>query len=188
MDKYLRDIFLTVANKWYAKADGTTGAAVGDVAGQMTKDTLQGVIEAAKNLNIPKLRRGGDEFFAMVCSANTIRQIRADDYWLDARKYVDPSDMLTGEAGRLDDVVFLDTTHMHDLQQTGVGAGGADVNRSVLIGADCVGYGESVPMELIPEAPEDFGRKQAIAWYTIAGAGILNDYGFDIYTKAGVPA
>jgi hypothetical protein len=41
-------------------------------------------------------------------------------------------------------------------------------------------------MELIPEVPEDFGRKQAIAWYTIGGAGILNDYIYDVYTAEGL--
>lgn len=184
MDEYLRDVYFTTLNKFYAKADGTSGGAMGDVASEFDDTILDSIVEVAKNLNLPKLNRGGDTFFAFIGTARQIRQIRNSDKWLDARKYTDPKDMLFGEAGRLEDVVFFDTTQLNAKIATGAGAGGVDVHKGVLIGADSVGYGESVPLELIPEAPEDFGRKQALAWYTIAGADILNDYIIEVNTKA----
>lgn len=181
MDEYLRDIFLATANKYYVKADATSGTANSDVAGAFDSECVDAIIEVAKNLNMPKLVRGADQFYAFIGTTRQIRQIRRSAGWLDARKYTDPKDMLNGEAGRLNDVVFFDTTQMPTL--SGVGAGSVNVSRGILIGSGAVGYGESVPMELIPETPEDFGRKQSIAWYTIAGAGILNDYLIDVRTS-----
>lgn len=186
MDEYLRDVFLSTGNKFYAKADFTSGTAIGEVAGAFTAVLVDSLVEVAKNLNMPKLVRGADRFYAFIGTPRQIRQVRNSQGWLDARKYVNPADMLNGEAGRLNDVVFFDTTQMPSY--TGVGSGGKNVHRGVFIGADSVGYGESVPMELIPEVPEDFGRKQAIAWYTIGGGDILNDYLIDVYTVEDMPS
>jgi N4-gp56 family major capsid protein len=185
MDGYLRDVFQTTANKHYTKSDHTSGTVVGEVAGMFDKYTLDELVETAKNMNFPYIDRGGDRFFAFIGTAHQIRQIRSTSGWLDARRYVNPSDMLFGEAGRLENVVFLDTTQMQSLGTIGSGAVG--VERGMLIGGGpAVGYGESIPMELIPGDQEDFGRKQSIAWYMIGGAGILNDYLIDVYTARGL--
>lgn len=185
MDTYLRDVFQATANKFYMQADFTSGANVGTVAGRFTDVAVDSLVETAKNLNMPTMNRGGDNFYAFIGTAHQIRQIRNSAGWLDARRYVNPSDMLTGEAGRLNNVVFLDSTQMQ--RYSGQGASGKNVHRGIFIGGGpAVGYGESIPMELIPETPEDFGRKQSIAWYTIAGAKILNDYLIDVYTVEGI--
>lgn len=183
MDKYLRDVFQTCANKFYMTNVYTAGTSTASVDAYFNDIALASLVQKAKELNMPKFNRGADSFYAFVGTPHQIRQIRASMGWLAARQYVNPSDMLNGEAGRLNDVVFFDSTHM---QSAGaIGSGSAVVHRGVFIGADAVGYGESVPMELIPDPPEDFGRKQSIAWYTIAGAGVLNEYAIDVYTKYG---
>jgi N4-gp56 family major capsid protein len=201
LDEFLRDVFLSTANKYYTKADFTTGTAIGDVAGEFSAAVVDALVEQAKNLLMPKLVRGADRFYAFIGTPRQIRQVRNSTGWLDARKYVNPADMLNGEAGRLNDVVFFDTTQMPNPTNApagstnpaggiileGVGSGAANVHRGIFIGADAVGYGESIPMELIPEVPEDFGRKQAIAWYMISGADILNDYLIDVYTVEPMP-
>lgn len=181
IDAYLRDIFLTTANKWYALADGTSGANTAAVAGMFDNKTLDGVVERANNLNMPKLVRGADQFFAFIGLPRQIRQMRASTGWLNARQYVDASQMLNGEAGRLNDVIFLQTTQMPTL--VGAGAAAEDVHRGIFIGDRAVGYGESIPMELIPGPIEDFGRKQSIAWYSILGSGIVNDFLIEVQTK-----
>ena len=180
MDKYLRDIFLGTSNKHYTKADGSSGSSIADVAGLFDDDTLDAVVEVAENLNMPKLVRGNESFYAFIGTPRQIRQMRNSTDWLDARKYTNPSDMLTGEAGRLNGVVFLQSTLMPTVDSGG--AGGDDVSRGVLIGADAVGYGDSVPMELIPGDQEDYKRTESVAWYTIAGAGILNDNIIEVQT------
>lgn len=186
MDKYLRDVFQATANKFYTVAsDYSAGAALGSTDGCFTSTCVDSLVEYANKLNFPKLVRGGDSFFAFIGTPNAIRQIRSSSGWLDARRYVDPTQMLNGEAGRLNDVVFLMSTHMQ--ASVAGGSGSCKMNRGMFIGGGpAVGYGESVPVELIPEDTEDFGRKQSIAWYTIAGGGILNDYLIDVYTKEGL--
>lgn len=184
MDEYLRDTFQTTANKIYMANNYVAGAVVGSVDAYLDHNALGTIVQKAKELNMPKLQRGADSFYAFVGNPNAIRQIRYSSRWLDARRYVNPSEMLNGEAGRLDDVVFFDTTQMQTT--AGIGSNSVLCNRSMFIGAGCVALGESVPMELIPEVPEDFGRKQSIAWYTIAGAGILNDFAIEVYTKNGM--
>jgi N4-gp56 family major capsid protein len=174
LDKYLRDVFLTTANKYYALKDGAEGVNTAAVTGMFDGDTLQSLVEKAQTLNFPKISRGADDFFVFIGTPRQIRQMRNDGRWLNARQYTDPSDMFTGEAGRLDDVVFLQTTHMPTL--AGAGSGGEDVSRGILIGDNAVGYAESIPMELIPGQVEDYGRRMSMAWYMIGGAGILNDY------------
>lgn len=181
MDEYLRDIFLATANKHFTKADGSSAASGGtNVAGQFDDVTIEAVVEVAENLNMPKLVRNGESFYAFIGTPRQIRQIRNSSDWLDARRYTNPSDMLTGEAGRLHGVVFLQSTLMPTL--SGAGDSGGDISRGVLIGADSVGYGESVPMELIPGDQEDYKRVESIAWYTIAGAGILRDNLVEVQT------
>lgn len=198
LDKFLRNNFLATANKHYTLPDGSAGGALNTVAGKFDDVTVDALVEIAKNLKMPKLRRGGDTFYGFVGTPRQIRQIRKSTGWLDARKYVNVQDMLNGEAGRFNDVVFFDSTQMPSKANAttaggaenaeggivleGVGAASVNVERGIFIGADAVGYGESIPMELIPEYPEDFKRKMAIAWYSIAGAGILNDYLIDVYT------
>lgn len=186
LDKYLRDIFYGTANKFYTvAADYSAGAAIGSVDGKLTSYAIDSVVQKANELNFPKFNRGGDSFYVFVGTPHQIRQVRSSAGWLNARMYVDPREMLNGETGRLNDVVFLQSTHM--ITSSAVGSGGVNVHKGLFVGGGpAVGYGESVPMELIPDVTEDFGRKQSIAWYTIAGAGILNDYIIEVDTAPGL--
>jgi N4-gp56 family major capsid protein len=185
MDSYLRDVFQTTANDFFTTSGYAAGAALASVDGKFTSTCVDSLVEYANKLNFPKLTRGGDSFFAFIGTPHQIRQIRSSYGWLNARQYVDPREMLNGEAGRLNDVVFLMSTQMQAAVTTGSGT--LTYSRGMFIGGGpAVGYGESVPVELIPDATEDFGRKQSIAWYTIAGAGILNDYLIDVYTLEGL--
>ncbi len=161
MDKYLRDVYESTANKFYCYADYSSAASIASVGGKFTSTCVDTLVEIAKNMNMPKLSRGADKFFVYIGTPGAIRQIRNSGGWLDARRYVDPSDMLNGEAGRLNDVVFLDSTHMQFM--AGVGSvTTAGVHRGIFMGDAAVGFGESIPLELIPDAAEDFGRKQPL--------------------------
>jgi len=179
-DRDLRDAHLSTLNKWFSIAAGATGGSTGVVAANFDSVSLAGIVERAHDLNLPKMERGTDQFYVFVGTPHQIRTMRESPGWLDARRYVDPTDQMNGEAGRLNDVVFLQTTQMPIL--VGAGASSADVHRGILIGMNAVGLGESIPMELIPDPIEDFGRKQAIAWYSIWGASIVNDYLIEIQT------
>ena len=183
IDSFLRDTFLNTLNKYYMAANGDDGGANNAVAGGFSDDGLDGIVEMAKMLSFPKFNRGGDQFWVFVGTARQIRQIRNSEKWLDARRYVNPSDMLTGEAGRLEGVIFVDSTQMNEVEIPTASLNSKDIHRGLLVGARSVGFGESIPLELIPGPLEDYGRKQSIAWYSIAGAGILNDYIIDVRTE-----
>ena len=184
IDTYLRDVFLGTANKLYVAASYAEGANLAAVATPFDKNVLDMCIEKAKNLNMPKLVRGSDQYYAFIGTPHQIRQIRDTKGWMSARMYVNPSEMLNGEAGRIEDVVFFDTTQMPKL--TGVGAGSVNVHKGLFIGGDAVGYGESIPLELIPGEQKDYGRKIGLAWYTIGGARILNDNMIEVNTAEGI--
>ncbi len=180
-DEDLRDAHLASANKWFTIAAGDTGSATGDVTSPFDSVALEGIVERAHTLNLPKLERGADQFYAFIGHPHQIRTMRASAGWQNARQYVNPEQMLNGEAGRLDDVVFMQTTQMPIL--SAAGSGGIDVYRGVLIGANAVGLGLSVPMEIIPDPVEDHGRVIPIAWYSIWGVDIVNDYLIEIQTS-----
>ena len=187
LDTFLRDVAQTTANKYYPSAAYADTAGIGTVAAPFDKMVLDTLVEKAKGLEMPKLSRGADSFYAFIGTSHQIRQIRSTRGWLNARQYVDPKDMLVGEAGRLEDVIFFDTNQMQ--RYANAGAGAVNVHRGIFIGADSIGYGESVPMEIIPgDGNSDFKRKVSLAWYTIAGAAILTDNLIDVYTAEGITA
>lgn len=179
-DRDLRDAHLATANKWWATPSGTTGASTVEVDSNFDATALEGIVERAHTLNLPKLERGADQFYGFIGHPHQIRTMRGSAGWQNARQYVNPEQMLNGEAGRLDDVVFMQTTEMPIL--VGAGAAAIDVYRGVLIGANAVGLGLSVPMEIIPDPVEDHGRVIPVAWYSIWGADIVNDYLIEIQT------
>ena len=76
--------------------------------------------------------------------------------------------------------MFIETTQMPIT--TGAGAGGIDVYAAVMFGDRAVGFGETVPLEIVTDGIQDFGRFLALGWYSIFGAGIINDYIVEIRT------
>lgn len=182
MDKVCRDAFLATANKQYmatASSEGINDAAV-TAAGKLTTYAIKNAVETLKTMNAPLVQRGGDQTYICVAHPHQLRGLRDDSAWIEAHKYVTPDRMYNGECGRYENVVFLETTQMPIL--TGVGDDGIDVYQCAIFGAGTVGFGETVPFGLVNDGIEDFGRLVSIGWYSIFGAGIINDYIIDIHT------
>lgn len=174
VDGVCRDAFLSVTNKQYT--DGSSTAAV---ASGFDTDIVKDAVEVLKTQNAPMIVRGSDQFYVCIAHPHQLRNLRDSQAWIEAHKYTDPSNIFNGEAGRYENVIFLETTQMPIL--TGQGSGGADVYRSVLFGSDVVGFGETVPMQLVNDGVEDFGRLISIGYYSIFGAGVINgEYGVEI--------
>jgi len=188
-DRYLRDQFFETANKYYADAKGVPGADIADTESLMTGNVIDTVMEQASDLRIPKFQGNGYEFYVMVCDNRTIRQLRAEPKgrWLDARIYTDPKDIIYGTTGMYEGIVFLETGYMKEKVATGAGEGGEDVHKSLLIGQGTVGFAEALPMGLYPVIENEEFRKTSLAWYTIAGAGILQDHTIEVNTLDGIP-
>jgi N4-gp56 family major capsid protein len=122
----------------------------------------------------------GDQFYICVAHPHQLRSIRDDNDWKHSHEYVNPTNIYNGEVGRYENVLFIETTQQRI--QVGAGNGGADVYQAMFMGARSVGFAETVPMELVTDGIEDFGRFISLGWYTIMGAGIINDYLVENYT------
>lgn len=172
LDSYLRDIFLTTANVQYAGGAANDAAIAG--ASVFNTAEIKDAVETLKTLNVPPVYRGGDPVYICVAHPHQLRTLRDDKDWINARVYVDPTDVYTGEVGRYENVVFIETTQMPIT--TAAGAVGQDIYSALMFGDRAVGFGETVPLEIVTDGVQDFGRFLSLGWYSIFGGGIINDY------------
>ena len=101
------------------------------------------------------------------------RRLRDDPEWIEVTKYAAPGNFMLGEVGRINDVVFIETTQVKKL--VGAGGGGSDVYQAVVLGDNAFGHAISLPVELRDGGILDFGREHALAWYAIWGFGLITD-------------
>jgi len=187
VDRVCRDAFLSTGNKQYMTssagngkpADGE-GTTIGQVNGTFSAYAIKNAIETLKTNNAPMVVRGGDQFYVCAAHPHQIRSLRDDPDWLNAVRYGNPQLLYNGEVGRFENVIFLETTQMPIL--VGAGKGGANVYRAVVWGSEPVGFAETVPFGLVNDGVEDFGRLVSIGWYSIFGAGIIQDFIVEIDT------
>lgn len=179
-DAVCRDAYLSTANKIYLKTNGVHGTGTSDVEAPFDTVVVKDAVEILKTLNAPLVQRAQQQVLICIGHPHVMRSLRNDSKWIEAYKYVSPQNMWNGESGMFEGVVFLETTQMPIL--VGAGAGDKDVYRTVVFGADCVGFGETVPFGLVNDGVQDFGRLVSIGWYSIFGAGLINDYAVEIQT------
>ena len=118
-------------------------------------------------------------------SLHQSRTLRDDPAWIEASKYGAPTQLFTGEIGRIDDVRFIETTLMpngacaegdyaYGADLVGAGVNGAHVYKAIVMGEDYLGYAVALPVELRDGGVVDFGREHSLAWYAIWGCGVLH--------------
>ena len=95
--------------------------------------------------------------------------LRDTPEFIEVSKYAAPGNFMLGEIGRLNDVVFIETTQV---KKTSVGAG-VDEYYGMMIGDNAFGHAISLPVELRDGGVLDFGREHALAWYSIYGFGAI---------------
>jgi N4-gp56 family major capsid protein len=190
IDNMLQDTYFNTANVFYAQANATSGTLITDTASLMTDKIIDSALEMASDLRIPKFQGPSFEYYVMMCDYHTIRQLRAQvgGRFIETRKYTDPSDFRYGTVGMYEGIVFVENPRIKTKLAVGAGAGAVDVHKSLLIGANAVGYGEGVPLSLYPITENEYFRKNSFAWYTINGAGILMDNIIELNTLDGIPA
>lgn len=186
IDLYIRNTFLSTANKYYTRADSTSGVAVNETAAPMSANLIAALKEKASEMRMPKFKGKLMEYYVMVCDARVIRQLRMEigqNSWREFQySYEGSGDILYGTVGMYEGILFVEAPQMSDLRLVGAGAAGANVRRSLFIGANSVGYVTSVPMGLHQLNELEPFRKTSLAWYSIAGAGILQDNIMEVYT------
>ena len=195
VDCELRDTALSGTNVIYAR---TKDGAKVEARENLTEDCLLSVatikdgVEILATNNAPKYN--GTNWICFV-HPHQSRGLRDDRAWIEASHYGKPEQLFTGEIGRIDDVIFIETTLMcngaaseHDPAykselKKGEGSNQTHVYQSVLFGDKFYAIAFGLPVELRDNGIEDFGRKHGLAWYSIFGTGLLHDeYGVVIET------
>jgi len=80
-----------------------------------------------------------------------------------------------GEIGRIDDVIFISTTQQPVIEVTPSEGDAFKVYQAVMFGDNAYGWAEALPVEMRDGGIEDFGRSHSLAWYSIMGAGIIEE-------------
>ena len=148
-------------------------------ANPLTVATVKDGVEILATNNAPKFE--GNYYICFV-HPHQSRDLRDDNAWINASNYGNPTQLFTGEIGRIDDVRFIETTLMcngaageDDPAYKADLAGAVPVYQSVLFGENYYGIAFGLPMELRDEPPKDFGREHGLAWYAIWGVDLLQE-------------
>ena len=190
LDCELRDVALTGTNVVYAdKVANRTGLASTNT---LKVSTIKDAVEILSTNNAPKV--GGANWVCFV-HPHQSRGLRDDNAWINASNYGAPDQLFTGEIGRIDDTIFIETTLMkngacaptdpaHDADlKTGVSGNQTNIYKAVIFGQSYYGLATALPVEIRDNGVEDFGRRRSLAWYSLFGVAKLNDeYGVVIET------
>jgi N4-gp56 family major capsid protein len=184
LDQSARDTLLQASSKiWgynkYATASAMTGMGVyssGTVAAStdgldgtfhFTSALVKDAVETLATKNVPRL---GETYVAFI-HPHQSRKLRDDPEFIEVTKYAAPGNFMLGEIGRLNDVVFIETTQVKQVQN----ATSKTVYQSIFLGDNAFGHAISLPVELRDGGILDFGREHALAWYAIWGLGLITD-------------
>lgn len=183
-DRIIRDVALTVPTTLYSNARSSrANLLVGDT---FNLELIRAAVETLATKKAPKF--GGDAYICYVHPHQT-RALRSDSGWVNVANYADPSRMLNGEIGRIDDVRFIETTQVTLIKKTtqdiwadgedtgdntAVAANAAtDVYQSLIFGDWALGMAKGLEVELRDNGVQDYGRKHSLAYYWIGGAGLI---------------
>ena len=83
-------------------------ASNGSTAYYLTPYTIKDAVEVLASKNVPRL---GETYVAFI-HPHQSRRLRDTPEWIEVTKYAAPGNFMLGEIGRLDDVVFIETTQI----------------------------------------------------------------------------
>lgn len=112
----------------------------------------------------------GDSYIGLVATKSK-RSLMSDPAFETWHKYTDPSSKYNSELGRLEQIRFIEINHFNALSNT-KGLGGV-LGEAVIFGADAVAMAVAEDPELRRALPEDYGRRQGVAWYGILNFGVV---------------
>jgi len=132
-----------------------------------TTATVKDAVETLATKNVPRL---GETYVAFI-HPHQSRKLRDDPEFIEVTKYAAPGNFMLGEIGRLNDVVFIETTQVKQV----LNSTSKTVYQASIIGDNAFGHAISLPVELRDGGILDFGREHALAWYAIWGLGMITD-------------
>lgn len=183
-DRLLRDTCLGSANTLWANSRASrAGLIVGD---NFDVDLVRDAAELLATNKAPKI--AGDAYICFV-HPHQGRHLRADSAWINAANYGAPGQLFTGEIGRIEDVRFIESTHVTYVKintqdiwadsvdtgdNTAIAANAAvSVYQAIILGDYALGLAEALPVEMRDDGVIDYGRSHSLAYYGIWGAGLI---------------
>lgn len=148
-------------------ADLTTGTNKGLY--YMSVNVTKDAVETLATKNVPRL---GETYVAFI-DPHQSRRLRDNPEFIEVTKYSAPGNFMLGEIGRLNDVVYIETTQIKQTQPAG--AGTPVIHWALYLGDNAFGHAIALPVELRDGGVLDFGREHALAWYAIWGFGLITD-------------
>lgn len=182
VDAMVQDEFRAVGSQQAILVAGRANRNALTSADTMNVDAIK---DAAEVLAVSKAPKIGGAYVCLI-HPHTARVLRDDSAWLEAHKYAAPQNIFMGEVGMIEGVRFVETTFLpvikkstgtvlRDMVATGateaVVNATLDVYQSLMLGGNCVGWAEALPVEFRDGGIKDFGRTHELAWYSIMGAG-----------------
>lgn len=144
-----------------ATRNGLTGAYY------LSVGAMKDAVETLATLNIPRL---GETYVAFV-DPHQSRRLRDNPEWIEVTKYASPGNFMLGEIGRLNDVVYIETTQVKQIANGN--SPSQTVHQAIVLGDNVFGHAIALPVELRDGGVLDFGREHALAWYAIWGYGTI---------------
>ena len=144
---------------------GTVATSRGGLTGNsfFSYALVKDAVETLATKNVPRL---GETYVCFV-HPHQSRHLRDDPQFIEVTKYAAPGNFMLGEIGRINDVVFIETTQVPQVVP--------GVYQAIFIGDNAFGHAISLPVELRDGGILDFGREHALAWYAIWGFGLITD-------------
>lgn len=150
-----------------SQADLTTGTSKGLY--YMSVNVTKDAVETLATKNVPRI---GETYVAFI-DPHQSRRLRDNPEFIEVTKYAAPGNFMIGEIGRLNDVVYIETTQIRQTQPAG--AGTPVVHWAIYLGDNAFGHAIALPVELRDGGVLDFGREHALCWYSIWGFGLITD-------------
>lgn len=151
--------------------------------------SVKAIKDGVEVLAVNKTPKIGGAYVCLV-HPHQARGLRDDDNWLEAHKYANPQNIFMGEIGMMEGVRFIETTFITTVKKTtgkvyrdGADTGqteavynaSIDTYQALLLGANCVGWAQALPVEFREGGVIDFGRTRQLAWYSIYGTGSIRE-------------
>jgi N4-gp56 family major capsid protein len=134
--------------------------------------TMEEIKDAVETLATNNAQKINNDHWACFVHPHQSRNLRDDPDWVTVGK-LDPQRLYNGEIGRIDDVVFIETTQVsYEANEQGTPV---DVYHAIMIGDNAFGKAVALPVEMRDNGVVDFGRERDLAWYSILGYGVLNE-------------
>lgn len=150
-----------------------------DTAGSATQQATVGLnvyhVEQIRDylfqtLHVPYYE--GDSYIGLIATKSK-RSVMTDPGWETWHKYTDPQAKYNSEVGRLEGIRFIEINHSNALSNS-LGSGSV-LGEGFFFGEDAVAMAVAEDPELRRAIPEDYGRKQGVAWYGILAFGLVWD-------------